>query len=66
MFFLLERFPIYLRLRAPLDYPHHLCYNRFVTYRNVSLRINSYHHCCGTGGTGGAGGMAGENSTATL
>ena len=63
MFFLLERFPIYLRLRAPLDYPHHLCYNRLAISHDASLPIALYHHCCSVDGMGGTGGVAGENST---
>ena len=44
----LERFPNYLCFCAPLDYPHHLCYNRFIISHNASLQINPYYHCCTT------------------
>jgi len=55
----LERFPGYLCLCVPLDYPYHLCYNRFVIFHDALLQVNPYHHCCTTV----TGGMAVENST---
>jgi len=52
-----------ISLRAPLDYPHHLCYNRLAISHDASLPITLYHHCCSVDGMGGTGGVAGENST---